>query len=271
MLFYRLAAWTTIGFAVSAVWLAMAIAMRLATTFWTFWTLDIAFWFLFEFTVRDFDFALLVHADDDDFEGIADFDHLGGIFDIVPSKSRDMAEAIAIAEEVDEGAVILNAGDFAFEHFADFGFAGDLIDHCLGLLDDGAVMVIDGNDTTLSNIDGDIVAIADDALNGFAAFADDITDFGGVNLEGDHLWRIFGDFFAWLRDASFDGFADFSAGAFGLFKSLVENFTGDTVDLDVHLKGGKTFFGASALEVHITEVIFQTLDIGEDGIWMFAI
>ena len=38
------------------------------------------------------------------------------------------------------------------------------------------------------------------------------------------------------------------------------------MDLDVHLEGGDTFGGTSALEVHITEVVFETLDIGEDGV-----
>ena len=38
------------------------------------------------------------------------------------------------------------------------------------------------------------------------------------------------------------------------------------MDFDIHLEGGDALLGASALEVHITEVVFETLDIGENGV-----
>ena len=250
--------------AAAAAAITAAVAMRLAACR-ALWAFDVAFWLLFEFAVGDFDFAFFVQADDDDFERIADFDDLGGVFDVVPGKPGDVAEAIDVAEEIDECAIILDAGDFAFEHFADLGFAGDLVDHGLGLLDDLAIMVIDGDDAGFGNVDRDVVAFLDDALDGFATFADDIADLGGVNLEGDHLRRVFGDFFPWLRDASGDGFADLCASALCLLESFVENFAGDAMDLDVHLKRGEALLGACALEVHVAEVIFETLDIGEDG------
>ena len=53
--------------------------------------LDIAFGLVFEFAVADFDFALFVEPDDDDFQGVADFDDAIGIFDIFPAEAGDMA------------------------------------------------------------------------------------------------------------------------------------------------------------------------------------
>ena len=71
-------------------------AMEILAASWTvisrlaFWTLDIAFWLLKELTVGELDLAFL-KSDDDDFELVAELDELGGVFDVVPVESRDVA------------------------------------------------------------------------------------------------------------------------------------------------------------------------------------
>ena len=126
--------------------------------------------------------------------------------------------------------------------------------------------MVDGDSSRILDVDLDVVALGDDVIDDFSAGADDVTDLIWVNVEGDHLWSVFADLGSWLSDSAFHDFADLSAGFVGLGKSFAKDLTGDAVDLDVHLKGGDAFFGAGALEVHITEVVFKTLDIGEDGV-----
>ena len=71
-------------------------AMEILAASWTvvswlaLWALDIAFWLLKELTVGELDLAIF-KSDDDDFELVAELDELGGVFDVVPVKSRDMA------------------------------------------------------------------------------------------------------------------------------------------------------------------------------------
>ena len=74
---------------------AMSAAEILAAS-WTvvswlaLWALDIAFWLLKELTVGELDLAIL-KSDDDDFELVAELDELGGVFDVVPVETGDMA------------------------------------------------------------------------------------------------------------------------------------------------------------------------------------
>ena len=71
-------------------------AMEILTTSWTvvswlaLWALDIAFWFFKELAVGELDLAFL-KSDDDDFELVAEFDELGGVFDVVPVESGNVA------------------------------------------------------------------------------------------------------------------------------------------------------------------------------------
>ena len=51
-----------------------------------------------------------------------------------------------------------------------------------------------------------------------------------------------------------------------LRQSTLEDFVAKTIDLDVHLSSGDTVSGTRHLEVHITEVVFVTEDVGEDRV-----
>ena len=51
-----------------------------------------------------------------------------------------------------------------------------------------------------------------------------------------------------------------------LCQRLAHNLGGDAFDLDVHLQGGDALGGSGDFEVHVAEVIFSTLDIGQDDV-----
>ena len=51
----------------------------------------------------------------------------------------------------------------------------------------------------------------------------------------------------------------------GLIERHAHDFFGDARDLDVHLQRRDTVGGAGHLEVHVTQMIFVTQDVGEHG------
>ena len=68
------------------------------------------------------------------------------------------------------------------------------------------------------------------------------------------------------RDGLEDLAQDEFAGFFCLRQRLRHDFGGDARDFDVHLQGSDAFAGAGYFKVHITEVIFSALDIGQDSV-----
>ena len=59
---------------------------------------------------------------------------------------------------------------------------------------------------------------------------------------------------------------DVQAAGLGLRQRDLHDFLGDALDLDVHLQRGDAVAGAGDLEVHVTEVILVTEDVGKDGV-----
>ena len=55
------------------------------------------------------------------------------------------------------------------------------------------------------------------------------------------------------------------AGLVGLRQGLLHDLGRNALDLDVHLQGGDALSRAGDLEVHVAQVIFHALDVGEDG------
>ena len=49
-----------------------------------------------------------------------------------------------------------------------------------------------------------------------------------------------------------------------LVQCLFHNFTGNAVDLDIHLQRGDTLGGSRHLEVHVAQVILITQNVGQD-------
>ena len=49
----------------------------------------------------------------------------------------------------------------------------------------------------------------------------------------------------------------------GLAESDAHDFGSDPLDLDVHLQGSDPVFGTGYFEVHVTQVIFSALDVGQ--------
>ena len=50
-----------------------------------------------------------------------------------------------------------------------------------------------------------------------------------------------------------------------LLQCFGHDLRSDPLDLDIHLQGGDAILGAGDFEVHVAEMIFQALDIGQDS------
>ena len=70
----------------------------------------------------------------------------------------------------------------------------------------------------------------------------------------------------WNRDDLEHFIQDGQAGFMGLFQCFAHDLRCDALDLDVHLQGGDAFGGSGNFEIHVAEVVFSSLDVGENDI-----
>ena len=96
-----------------------------------------------------------------------------------------------------------------------------------------------------------------------AAFADDVTDLLWVDLHGEQLRREVRHFGFGFAHRSLHFFQNVHACFFGLGQSHLHDFFGNALDLDVHLQSGNTVGGTGYFEVHVTQVVFITQDVGQ--------
>ncbi len=120
-----------------------------------------------------------------------------------------------------------------------------------------AVNLIDRDDSTCLGLD---------LLDGLATLSDDSADEVLVDLEGLDPRNERLVVLTRLVDALHHLAHDVHSALMSLLESLGENLVGKTVNLDVHLCGGDAVLCTGHLEVHISEVILVTENVGENGI-----
>ena len=105
-------------------------------------------------------------------------------------------------------------------------------------------------------------------LNGFPAPADNQANFIRIDFDnqyrrriGRNVWTRFWNFF-------FNFIYDADTGLFGLFHCLVEYFYRHAFNFHIQLDGCHAFPGTGDFEIHIAVVIFRSLDIGQNFIFM---
>ena len=104
------------------------------------------------------------------------------------------------------------------------------------------------------------------AADGLTAGADDGANFVHRNADDDHVRRMRLQVRARLGNDFPHLAKDEQAGFPRLRQGLAHDFFGDARDLDVHLQGGNALFGARDFEIHVAEVVFHALDVGQHGI-----
>ena len=111
------------------------------------------------------------------------------VLDAGPIPFGDVDQAFGARDELDEGAEVLDRGDFAFVDLALFRQLGEVGDPALGLLDRCQVWRGDGDHAVV--VDGQRAAgLVLDLADGLAALADDLADELGVDLDLNDLRRV---------------------------------------------------------------------------------
>ena len=176
-----------------------------------------------------------------------------------------MHHTIDAGHDLDEGAVALRTHHFAGVDPANGGLFGHGLDLGNGALDPGAVGGRHKHRSIVLDVDFDAVLL----LHGpddLAAWADDLADLVGVDLDGDdarcegrHLFARFGQHGQHLVQNEQPALTC-------LFQRLSHHLEAQPLDLHVHLEGGDAVAGTGDLEVHIAQVIFHALNVRQDSV-----
>jgi hypothetical protein len=88
-----------------------------------------------------------------------------------------------------------------------------------------------------------------------------------IDLDRQHARRELAQFRARRGDGGQHAVEDFHPADAGLLQRLRHDIHVEATDLNVHLQGGDAVAGAGDFEVHVAQMIFQPLDVGEDGVF----
>ena len=107
--------------------------------------------------------------------------------------------------------------------------------------------------------------LLDDRVDGLSSLANHIADLLRIDLHLDDLRSVWSYFRSRLADSSGTCTSSrmYSLALLLFCDRLLDDRSGQAVDLDIHLDCGDTIVGTGHLEVHIAEEIFQALDIGQ--------
>ena len=176
----------------------------------------------------------------------------------------DVQQAVFARQQIHQCAEVENFGDRAFVHFADFYVSGDHQNTALGFVGLGRIGAGNGDDAFVADIDLRASFFCQGA-NHCAAFADHVTNFLGVDLQGIQLRRKVTHFNVGHRHSGLHFVQNVHARFFGLGQCHLHDFFGDALDFDVHLQCSDTVGGASHFKVHVAKVVFVTQNVGKHG------
>ena len=175
-----------------------------------------------------------------------------------------MDHAVFAGDEVHKRAERLDADDLAQENFADFDFTRERFDHPDGLLRCFAIGCGHKHATVVLDVHRRAGAL-DDATDGLATGADERADFVDGDLQGDDAWCRSRHFGTGRGDGGAHLIEDEQAAAAGLLERDFHDFVGDAGGFDVHLQTGDALGRTSDFEVHVAEVVFDALDVGQNA------
>ena len=92
------------------------------------------------------------------------------------------------------------------------------------------------------------------------------TNFVGRNFERKHTRRIFAEIISRSSDSCFHIVENLQPSNSSLLESLFHDLESNSLYLDVHLQCSDTFSCTCNLEVHVTRVVFSTLNVGKDSV-----
>src|ERR1035441_5148716 len=177
----------------------------------------------------------------------------------------DVQQAVGALGELDERAEGRRLHDLADVFVADL----DLLHHHPHALNERVALLAVGRvDQNLAVVvDVDLgVELLGEAANRFAALADQEADLGRVDLDRLDARRELAELLARRADDVGHLAEDERARLFCLSERVAQDVERDARDLDVHLQRRVPALGARDLEVHVSEVILDAGDVGQDDV-----
>src|SRR6185295_384684 len=176
---------------------------------------------------------------------------------------RDVDEAVLAGRDLDEGAKRHHPPDRALVDAADLRVLGDGPNDLPGSI---AVGTAEGRDPNLSRVlDVDLgPGLGADLLDHLAARSDHFADLVGIDHHDVDPRSVRRQLGPRLGDRRIHDVEEMHPRLPRLFQGVRHQLIGNARDLDVHLERGHARARPGHLEVHVAEVILDSLDVGQD-------
>ena len=212
--------------------------------------------------------ALLIVLEKLNVNFVTFLEHVGNVLGLVPCDFGYMEKAFLSRKNLHEGAELKYGLDSSMVNLAYLRNSADAFDPLESLVH--AVLVVSEDVyytlvVLLGYGDGGAGLLLD-LLDGLSALSDDGTDevLRNPDLLDPRNKRLV--VCARLVDALEHLAHDVHSAFMSLLEGLGENVIGKSVDLHVHLGGGNSVGGSRYLEIHVSEVVLVSEDVGEDGV-----
>ena len=175
-----------------------------------------------------------------------------------------MHQTILARQDADEGTKVHQTDYLAFIDAAHFNIGSNEFDATLRFLTGHAIYRSNLHRTVIININAG-AGFFSDRTDHCTALTDHFTDLLRINLDGNDARCPFRHGGARGRQHLVHLTQNVQATCLGLSQSYFHDFFGDAIDLDVHLQCGHAISCTGHLEIHITQMVFITQNVGQHG------
>src|SRR6267143_1087717 len=215
---------------------------------------------------READFVAL-DGENLDEDLVAKLQLVANVADAVLGDFADVQEAVGAREELDEGAKLREANDFAEIGFADFGAGGDVANHLQGRVSAGSAGGEDVHGAVFEDVDFDAGGF-DDGSDFLATWTNEVANFVLRDFQLEEARGVGGNRGARLAERLLHGVENLETGFLRLREGFAHHADGDAQDLDVHLQRSDARASSGDFDVHVAVVIFGSGNVREDGVFL---
>src|SRR5438105_3336220 len=210
---------------------------------------------------REIDPSLAIDLRHLDVDLVADIDRVLHPFHPILGQLADVHQAILVRHDLDEGAEGHDADHLALVILAHLDLTGQVANDLLRFGRRHAVHRPDHDSTVILDVDAGHARVFDDLADHLAAGTDHFPDLVGMDLDGQHPRRVLRHRRTRLADRGIHLVHDEEAAVLRLLDGARHGVDADALDLHVHLHRGDAGPCAGHLEVHVTQGIFEALDV----------
>ena len=156
---------------------------------------------------------------------------------------------------------VFDADNFSFQNLSCFEICYDNVDQLLRFFHALSICSADRYGTVVCDVDLH-ACLLDDRVDCLSTLSDYIADLLWIDLHLNDLWSKFSNLCSWSIDCFIHNFINDVKSCFScLSDSFFNNWSCQSMDLDIHLDRCDTFVCTGYLEVHISEEVFESLNI----------